>query len=112
MPAAGSRSAAVSSTRAIHWSTTSACSDLLRGHHEPPDRGHRVTESFDRLSLALADRYRIERELGAGGMATVYLAHDIKHADPGHAQRGLGPSDNPETPPCFRQPSRGPRHVS
>ena len=38
-----------------------------------------MTESFDRLSLALADRYRIERELGAGGMATVYLAHDLKH---------------------------------
>jgi eukaryotic-like serine/threonine-protein kinase len=32
-----------------------------------------------RLSVALADRYRIERELGAGGMATVYLAHDLKH---------------------------------
>ena len=31
------------------------------------------------LSAALADRYRIERELGAGGMATVYLAHDVKH---------------------------------
>ncbi len=31
------------------------------------------------LSAALADRYRIERELGAGGMATVYLAHDLKH---------------------------------
>jgi hypothetical protein len=33
----------------------------------------------ERLSAALADRYRIERELGAGGMATVFLAHDIKH---------------------------------
>ncbi|MDE3171445.1 MAG: serine/threonine protein kinase, partial [Gemmatimonadota bacterium] len=32
-----------------------------------------------RLSAALADRYRIERELGAGGMATVYLAQDLKH---------------------------------
>ncbi|MGH7688780.1 MAG: protein kinase domain-containing protein [Gemmatimonadaceae bacterium] len=32
-----------------------------------------------RLSAALADRYRIERELGAGGMATVYLAADVKH---------------------------------
>src|SRR5687767_7281902 len=33
----------------------------------------------DRLITALADRYRIERELGAGGMATVYLAQDLKH---------------------------------
>jgi serine/threonine protein kinase len=33
----------------------------------------------ERLSAALADRYRIERELGQGGMATVYLAHDLKH---------------------------------
>jgi hypothetical protein len=32
-----------------------------------------------RLSAALADRYRIERELGAGGMAMVYLAQDLKH---------------------------------
>jgi serine/threonine protein kinase len=31
------------------------------------------------LSAALSARYRIERELGAGGMATVYLAHDLKH---------------------------------
>ena len=34
---------------------------------------------IDRLTAALADRYRIERELGAGGMATVYLAQDLKH---------------------------------
>ena len=38
-----------------------------------------MTHVIDRLTSALADRYRVERELGAGGMATVYLAHDIKH---------------------------------
>jgi hypothetical protein len=38
-----------------------------------------MAATFDRLSLALSDRYRIERELGAGGMATVYLAQDLKH---------------------------------
>src|SRR5439155_785488 len=32
-----------------------------------------------RLTAALAGRYAIERELGAGGMATVYLARDLKH---------------------------------
>ena len=36
-------------------------------------------DPLDRLSRALADRYRIEREVGQGGMATVYLAHDLKH---------------------------------
>ncbi len=34
---------------------------------------------LDRLNAALADRYTVERELGSGGMATVYLAEDIKH---------------------------------
>ena len=38
-----------------------------------------MTSTFSKLSAALADRYRIERELGVGGMATVYLAHDLKH---------------------------------
>ncbi|MGH9260904.1 MAG: serine/threonine-protein kinase, partial [Acidimicrobiales bacterium] len=32
-----------------------------------------------RLAAALSDRYRIERELGYGGMATVYLAYDVRH---------------------------------
>src|SRR5882757_7556966 len=38
-----------------------------------------MTEVGTGLNTALSDRYRIERELGAGGMATVYLAHDLKH---------------------------------
>jgi len=38
-----------------------------------------VTDLITRLKDALADRYRIERELGHGGMATVYLAMDLKH---------------------------------
>jgi serine/threonine protein kinase len=35
--------------------------------------------TVERLSAAIADRYTIERELGAGGMATDYLAQDLKH---------------------------------
>jgi len=37
---------------------------------------------LDALRRALADRYAIERELGQGGMATVYLAQDLKHHRP------------------------------
>ncbi|MDH4130782.1 MAG: serine/threonine-protein kinase, partial [Gemmatimonadota bacterium] len=35
--------------------------------------------TLERLRASLSDRYRIERELGQGGMATVYLAEDLKH---------------------------------
>ena len=55
-------------------------------------------EQEERLWAALADRYSVEREIGAGGMATVYLARDLKHdrqvavkvLDPDLAQ-SLGP---------------------
>jgi tRNA A-37 threonylcarbamoyl transferase component Bud32 len=37
------------------------------------------SDTLARLTAALADRYKIEREIGAGGMATVYLAEDVRH---------------------------------
>ena len=38
-----------------------------------------MLDLLDRLRAALADRYAIQRELGQGGMATVYLATDLRH---------------------------------
>jgi eukaryotic-like serine/threonine-protein kinase len=38
-----------------------------------------VAEQLGHLTSALADRYRLDRELGQGGIATVYLAHDLRH---------------------------------
>src|SRR5215204_486556 len=38
-----------------------------------------MADPFAELSAALGDDYRVERELGAGGMATVYLADDVRH---------------------------------
>ncbi len=38
-----------------------------------------MPDLLDRLKAALADRYAIEQEVGSGGMATVYLARDLKH---------------------------------
>jgi hypothetical protein len=50
-------------------------------HPHPPHIGP-VPELLGRLQSALADRYRLDREAGAGGMATVYLAQDIRHGRP------------------------------
>ncbi|HEU4699196.1 MAG TPA: protein kinase [Gemmatimonadales bacterium] len=41
-----------------------------------------MVELQDRLRTALSDRYRLEREIGRGGMATVFLGHDLKHHRP------------------------------
>jgi len=41
-----------------------------------------MLDTLDRLKAALADRYALQRELGRGGMATVYLAEDLKHHRP------------------------------
>jgi serine/threonine-protein kinase len=41
-----------------------------------------VSDLLSRLGTALAERYQIQRELGAGGMATVYLAEDLRHHRP------------------------------
>jgi len=38
-----------------------------------------VSDTLERLRLVLADRYAVERELGRGGMATVFLAQDLRH---------------------------------
>jgi Tol biopolymer transport system component/tRNA A-37 threonylcarbamoyl transferase component Bud32 len=46
----------------------------------PPDGSHSPSgRPPEALATALEDRYRVERELGQGGMATVYLAYDVRH---------------------------------
>ena len=41
-----------------------------------------MSDALSRIQAALTDHYRIERELGRGGMAIVYLAHDLRHDRP------------------------------
>ena len=67
-----------------------------------------VPRAVDRLASALTDRYHVERELGQGGMATVYLAEDVKH----HrrvALKVLRPSCAPYSAPSASSSRSGPR---
>src|ERR687892_2623699 len=59
-----------------------------RSVHQPERAGDQARRQADfdampdfptRLAEALAERYQVERELGQGGMAAVYLATDLKH---------------------------------
>ncbi|HSJ75092.1 MAG TPA: protein kinase, partial [Gemmatimonadales bacterium] len=43
---------------------------------------HSAPDLQERLQAALRDHYRLQREIGRGGMATVYLAEDLKHRRP------------------------------
>ncbi len=45
-----------------------------------------MTDTFERLKAALADRYKLERHLGEDGMATVYLAEDLKRERKPHGE--------------------------
>ena len=45
-----------------------------------------MSDQLQRLKTALADRYAIEEELGADGMATVYLAEDLKNERKPHGE--------------------------
>ncbi|MDP1859264.1 MAG: protein kinase [Gemmatimonadaceae bacterium] len=66
-----SRSPSRPAYRTVRWSAAAPPTERRTGIAPIP--------LHEKLSLALADRYRIERELGVGGMATVHLAHDLKH---------------------------------
>jgi serine/threonine protein kinase len=74
-----------------------AVSEPIPCHPDDPLSFEDNGTSFDRPKEALADRYALEREIGAGGMAKVFLAHDLRHnrkvAHQGHGygSRRIGP---------------------
>ena len=76
---------------------------MLRGARGSAFRNRGCAVTPERLTAALSDRYRIERELGAGGMATVYLAHDLKH------ERDVAIKARTRVRPVPRQKNKGAR---
>ena len=69
-------------------------------------------ELLEQLTAALGDRYRVERELGHGGMAVVFLAEDLKHrrrvAHQGAQARAVGRPRQRAVPPRDRDRRRAP----
>ena len=72
-----------------------------------------MSDAVARLNAALEGRYAIERELGEGGMATVYLADDLKHGrkvalkvlKPEYPQCSSGPSGPHRDQDCEKLPA-------
>ncbi len=55
------------------------CDGILSSSRPLVFRTRAAMDVLAQLTSALFDRYRVEREIGRGGMATVYLARDLKH---------------------------------
>ena len=64
----------------MRWHEADAAPILNPSHASHPSTLFRVvSDILEKLQQAVADRYQVERELGRGGMATVYLATDVRH---------------------------------